>query len=361
MDPFLRLTKEAAGAAKSRGALRVWQEKLDQAKPFVLEATKRGLTPTVFLPEAVAYHRRATHLNWRNIGVPGHVGPCGDPLQDSIPIYDTVRRRYAGFSNVLEQLWYGDKAPKIERNQKEGWAHPKFHGSEEDWLYLCLVHRVTGSGASFEWDHGWRNTIVPATAQQGRIKRMAAFVRTHPAPVGTSIGNQYPAVRKQQDLKGARNHLQFYLAEQGPILVKETLKWLKRQRRKVPLQECVEEVLRINGSLGQKRFVFVLTAWVMDIAEYLPQYVDPWSDVFHGKNAQVCISTLFTGGKTQRFFDECTRLFSDLTETFPMDVEDVQCDSVRWLKNYIPKNGFDDVRARGITNTCSLTTSHLVR
>lgn len=354
MEALKQLALEAKVVAKSRKAFREWEAKLEEARPFVVEAEKGKIHPTIFLPEAVAYHRRATHLNWRNIGRKGYTGPCGDPLQDHIPIYDTVRRRYAGFSNVLEQLWYGHEAPKIQRNRKEGWDHPQFHGSEGDWLYLCLVHRVTGSGASFEWDHGWRNTIVPATATMGHIRKMAAFVRSHPAPVGTSIGNQYPAVQKQHDLRGARNHLQFYLAEHGPILVKKTLQWLRKERRQVSIQECVEEVLRINGSLGQKRFVFVLTAWVMDIAEYLPKYVDPWSDVFHGKNAQTCISTLFTGGKTQLFFDTATRIFSDLTETFPMDVEDVQCDSVRWIKNYVPKNGFDHVHEKKLYNTCSL-------
>lgn len=118
--------------------------------------------------------------------------------------------------------------------------------------------------------------------------------------------------------------------------------------------------LRFQKAIGCRQFKFVLTAWVMDIAEYLPHLVDPTSDVYHGKNAVEAINVCFTklpGMKNQDFYDRATRLFADVTGTKPMDVEDAApgCDFVRWLESYVPKKGYQHVIDQGIFNGSSLT------
>lgn len=319
------------------------------------------LKPTPYFFEALPYWDRASKLQDANLA--GLKTECGDDLQDHIPIYDTVQRRYAGFSNVLEQLFYGKAAPKYERNKRAGRAtEAPFSGSFADWLYICLVHRVTGSGASFESDHGWRNTIVPEMASLGSIDKMKQFTLLHPGPMFTSIGNQIPAFNKKTMIQ-ARTAGQEYLFEIGPKIVDDTLRWLENKRKErgkaAGITETVDFTLDRQTHYGVKRFAFVLTAWVMDIAQYEPHLVDPNSDCYHGANAIKSLTACFEpmkGVTKSEFFNLGTRFFSDITGTFPMDVEDVSpgCDLIRWLENYVPKWGFDHVHHNEIYNSSSL-------
>jgi hypothetical protein len=342
----------------------------------MLEVAKRsGLSPTPWAVEALSYYDRAKILqdqNLREFG--GEIfkrKSCGDALQDAIPIYDTVRRRYAGFSNVLEQLRYGGSAPKYPVNLAKGRPTYGFTSPNRDygftspnremWLYICLVHRMTGSGASFEHDHGWRNTIVPQMATFRRLEEMAEFVRTHPGPSGTSIGNQFPAVSTTRELRGARNHLQLYLADDCPRFVKDMVSWFYTRGRAVTIKEAVTYALERHEAMGQKRFVFQLTAWAMDLAEYCPEWVNPRSDCLHGKNAQEALHLCFEkqpGAKMRRqeFYDRGTRVFCDVTGTWPMDVEDAApgCDLIRWVENYVPKKGFSHIYEMNIYNSSTL-------
>ena len=38
-----------------------------------------------------------------------------------------------------------------------------------EWFFVFLLHRITGSGASFEADHGYRNSILPEIAELENI------------------------------------------------------------------------------------------------------------------------------------------------------------------------------------------------
>jgi hypothetical protein len=350
-----------------------WNARYRAAAPMLEVARCVGLSPTPWAVEALAYFERAKLLQAQNqrewAGEKFKRKSCGDALMDAIPIYDTVERRYAGFSNVLEALWYGEEAPKAQVNLAKGRPLISVNSGPIEWLYICLVHRMTGSGASFEHDHGWRNTIVPEMAQLRKLTQMAEFVRRHPGPSGTSIGNQFPMVSKTKHLNGARNHLQRYLAEDGPVFAINMGLWFEETAKAgrgwwgnhQTIKETVAKALEINQKLGQKRFIFQLTAWAMDVAEYLPHWVDKASDCLHGKNAQEALRLCFDkarGAKMgrQEFYDLGTRVFCDATGTNPMDVEDAApgCDLVRWVENYVPRNGFEHVVERDIFNSSSL-------
>lgn len=337
-------------------------QRLKKAKPMLELAKARGLSPTPWAVEALAYWHRAEKLQKANLA--GKKVSTGDDLQDSIPIYDTTRRRYAGFSNVLEQLFYGAEAPKFEANYRRGYDYAKFRGSHEEWMYLCLVHRITGSGASFEKDHGFRNTIVPQLAAMPARER-AGFVRTFSGrPIFTSIGNQIPAFMPKTDETSHKGGHE-YLGVIAPKLVKQTYDWLvwrlKTTTDPCPIKVAVDQALFFQAELGQRRFVFALTAWAMDIAEYLPHLVNPASDCYHGKNAVEAMHLCFDKKKgsiknPQDFLDAGTRLFADVTGTHPMDVEDAApgCDLIRWSENFVPKKGFDFVIAQGLFNSCCI-------
>lgn len=337
-----------------------WAEKVDDAAEAIQQACSRGLRPTPYFVEAWHYWHRARELQMANLKMAPTKVECD--LQNHIPIYDTVRRRYAGFSNVLEQLWYGSGAPKYKANRAAGRDYHWVAGSEQEWMYICLVHRITGSGASFEHDHGWRNTIVPEMAKLSRVGDMAKYAGSYDGPMFTSIGNQIPPFNKKVNPK-YRTAGQEYLKETAPELVAMMRLWLdtwvSQRGEAAPIKDAVDAALLFQKVLGHKQFKFVLTAWVMDLAEYLPHLVDPTSDCYHGKNAQealeVCLVPIDKMSK-QEFYDRGTRLFSDLTGTHPMDVEDAApgCDLIRWLENYVPKKGFDHVHDRKIFNCSSL-------
>lgn len=345
---------------------KAWDKRLARAKKINAfhHALELELTPKPHFVEAVDYWRRARLLQEMNLGLIPRK-KVGDALQEAIPIYDTVERRYAGFSNVLEQLRYGVKAPKYKKNAERGYDYPKFCGDAEAFLYVCLVHRICGSGASFEHDHGWRNTIVPEMAGLVTIPQMAAFVGAHRGPIFTSIGNQIPPFNKITNPSLYRNAGQEYLCETAPTLVRTLYTWLNENEAfdgsgPVGIQVAVDKALEIQRRLGCKQFKFVLTAWVMDIAEYFPNLVNPDSDCYHGKNAQEAMELCFDWrayphGK-QQFYDAATRAFANITGTHPMDVEDASpgCDLVRWVENYVPKKGFHWVHAQGIFNCNSL-------
>jgi len=364
LDVRSLIKKEVKGMIRPRCKKR-WQERFDSISDDVFEQCQyQGLVPTPYFVEAWHYWHRALLLQQMNLGIRDRA-PVGDALQETVPIYDTTRRRYAGFSNVLEQLRYGEAAPKFNQNEAKGLAYPKFKGGEIDWLYLCLVHRVTGSGASFEHDHGWRNTVVPHLSKLKRMDAMARFLLIYNQPIFTSIGNQTPPFNKKT-VTGCRNAGHEYLGLVAPKLVLtvyESLKWHKIHRTtpKPGIKPVVDHVLKVQKDLGYKKFKFVLTAWVMDIAEYCPHLVNPSSDCYHGSNAVKALSVCFRPGvrmKKQEFFDRGTRLFADLTGTQPYDVEDASpgCDLIRWLENYLPKHGFE--HAKKVFNSSTLYYPH---
>jgi len=340
-----------------------FEKKVKAGLRHAVEARKRGLMPTPYFFEALDYVRKAkilqdASLQSGGLGTP-KVPKVGDPLMENIPIYNTVQRRYAGFSNVLEQLWYAKKAPKFAANAKRDfvWSNNPWKSAkmEYEWLFICLVHRLTGSGASFEWDHGFRNNRVSEMARMLETRSVndaAKWLAEYDGPIFTSIGNQIPPFPKT----GGRHYIQHI----APELVERVLGWIKFYANKqggLPIKNVVDRVLEFNQELGCRRFVFVLTAWVMDIAEYMPHLVNPNSDVYHGKNAQEAIEICFeVNMKKQDLYDKATRLFADIYGTHPMDVEDASpgCDLVRWIENYVPKKGFDHVIEKGIFNGSSL-------
>jgi hypothetical protein len=348
--PLIRLGQQDAFAKKIRAGLKMANH-----------ALAKGLIVTPYFYEAVAYAHKAKKLQDASLAGK-RVPKLGDPLMEAIPIYNTVQRRYAGFSNVPEQLWYGPRAPKYQANKARGFVPrcrpwralvkelPIIMGPM--WFYVTLAHRITGSGASFEWDHGFRNSrILSMVSQELDLIGMANWLADHDGPIFTSIGNQIPAFPEC----GGRE----YLRTIAPKLAIRTWDWLRSNDKPVSVQTAVDAVLQFHSVLGCKRFVFVLTAWVMDIAEYMPGLVDPNSDCYHGKNAIEAIETCFLNVnrlKKQALYDAATRIFADAMGTHPMDVEDAApgCDFIRWLENYVPKKGFGHVHEQGLFNGSSL-------
>lgn len=292
---------------------------------------------TEYFHDFVRYYERAKILNLRNIGeLPNHV-TVGDELQDNVTIYDTVWRRYAGFSKVLEQLWYG---PESWTKRKSEIAYKDVLSTEE-WLYVCLIHRLTGSGASFEEDHGYRNTAVIEMVETNTgIDEYVEFLRNYDKPMFTSKGNQIPPFNKPRHGydKGGKE----FLCEYAPKLANHIAQYLSdTSHYRHGIKELVDIVLMWMTANGFKKYHFVLTAWVMDMAEYFPHHVDQDSRVYMGKNCYRSLDYMFIKPKgltKHEFYGDAMAELCYTLDNKPYNLEDVLCDAVRYWANYIPKN-----------------------
>lgn len=281
------------------------------------------------------------NVNW---GPLDYEGPeaneiINDPLLQKIDIYDCKTRNAAGFSNVLQDLRFGSKTPKWrwqkEDRRKISASNDDINWPIETWLYTFLCHRITGSGASFENDHGYRNNIIQHWGKHRDIKDMAEdLVETKASgkPLFTSIGNQPPAPKK-----GVSN-VDFMVNELPEVINRFTdFLLLKRRGHK----EIVDHLNEHNKKAGHRKFNFQYAAFSMDCSDYFPEHADVDSHTYLGNNAVRCMKKLSKGWKDDDFMD----LLRERTSGKPKDLEDVMCDFVRFGQNYVPRgNGtFDHI------------------
>lgn len=312
------------------------------------------ITPTPYLNDFFNYYEKAKVLqNDCNLGGQSYLGKVNDDLMEQVHIYDTVERRYAGFSNMLQDLWLGTNTPKFFKMDgmrrevclRAEHLHDKWQ--IEDWIYVFLVHRLTGSGASFESDHGYRNTILPQLIPMDGIDQMCQFIKIYDQPMFTSIGNQIPAFPKPnltQLADGYEKPGKLYLCELAPVLARELAHSLENcilYGHKLTIRELVDEMCQFNRDCGVNAFHFVFTATAADLADYYPQYVDEKSHMYYGKNAKEAMD-LFAikpkGMKKDEYYDRVMEIACDVKKAAPRDMEDVMCDYIRYVENYIPSN-----------------------
>ena len=145
------------------------------------------------------------NVNWGQLDYEGPEANkiINDPLMQKIDIYDCKTRNAAGFSNVLQDLRFGSNTPKWRWQKKDrrkiSAQNDSISWTTTTWLYVFMCHRITGSGASFENDHGYRNNIIQHWGKHRDIRDMAEdLVETKASgkPMFTSIGNQPPAPKK---------------------------------------------------------------------------------------------------------------------------------------------------------------------
>ena len=297
------------------------------------------------------YYPRAKWLqinvNWGELDYLGSEAKANvkDDLMQWIDIYDCYTRNAAGFSNVLQDLKFGSKTPKwrwqkklrreiTTKNDSINW---KFN----EWLYTFMCHRITGSGASFEDDHGYRNSVIQYWSKCRDLQDMKEDLLENKAkkvPMFTSIGNQPPAPKK-----GTTN-VDFMINEL-PTLIDEFGDWLVKQKR--GHKEIVDFLNQHNAKMGHRKFNFQYAAFSMDCSDYYPEYCDVDSHTYLGNNAIRCMQMMCKGYKADDFMD----MLSERTGGRAKDLEDVMCDFVRFGQNYVPRgNGTFDHIPEDITN-----------
>lgn len=325
---------------------------------------------THYYYDFATYYYKAVEMEKKSLSLP--YGECKDPLMQNVHIYNATIRKNAGFSNMLEDI--------VNGNTNEKTLPFTDIGVELDFLpmdsqsynttmmhYLFLIHRLTGSGASFEPDHGYRNTILPELIKFKDIRDMIKHIKACNRPIFTSKGNQIPPFNKPSKLHGYDKGGIEYLCEYAPQLVKDYVHFLTKSQlttdRPRTIKEAVDWTLDWQTAHGFKKYKFVLTAFVMDTAEYYPLLVDPTSHCYYGSNAIEALNLLFVNDskvKKEMFYDNCLEWLCDEfkkpdgSNNDPYSIEDVLCDYIRYVENYIPKWYLKNVPLEDMINKSSI-------
>ena len=241
------------------------------------------------------YYPRAMWLQQNcNWGQNSYTGPVADaeindPLMQNIEIYDCFSRDAAGFSNVLQDLWFKHSTPKWHHQDRQRheliWGYDTSNWQLSMWLWVFMAHRITGSGASFQEDHGYRNNIVQYFGKCDNIWQMVDMMRAWKAEkksMFTSIGNQPPAPRK-----GTSN--MDFLIHEAPMLCLKLSHMIDHKDGLNTHKEVVDYLNEYNLSKGHRRFNFAYAALSMDISDYFPEFIDPKSHTYLGNNAKRCL------------------------------------------------------------------------
>jgi hypothetical protein len=295
-----------------------------------------------------------------------------DDLMEKVTLYDVVERKLAGFSQIVNDCFYGwsDKHPywpkmqagKVTR-QREMVAHA-WTGKHSDfdfpeWLYIFILHRVCGSAINYATQpSGYHNTILFDLHKARTIEEMAKMVNSYPTPFYTSVGYQFPAFPKPPEGSSYKRNGDYFLTEFAPRLAREMAEWLQKSNSKKDLREMGEWMFDWNKKNGLRVYQFQYAAVLADIADWYPQYVNLDSMFYYGTNARECISYLATPTQKMsqdQFLDRVMeKIYAD-TKSLPYNAEDVCCDFIRWVENYVrPGAHYDHLDFDGVWSSCRI-------
>ena len=335
------------------------------------------IEPTKYYDEFVRYYQLALdQQNKCNVAADAPFGMIkhaesnmGDDLMEHVELYDVVERKYAGFSQIVNDVFYGwtDKHPYWKKmkvglvtRQREqvakDWTGKHADFGLPEWLYIFILHRVTGSAINYATKpSGYHNTILFNLHQSKNIEEMVGLMRHYPAPFYTSVGYQFPAFPKPQDSykKGG----DYYLGEYAPRLAREMAEWLESGGKR-DLREIGEFMLEWNVKNGLRKYHFQYAAVIADVADWYPQYVNLDSMFYYGTNAVECISYLAKPTqkmKKEVFLDAVMEKIYNDTGSVPYNAEDVCCDFIRYVENYVrPGPDYDHLDYDNLWSSCGI-------
>ncbi|NND24144.1 MAG: hypothetical protein HKN86_05555 [Acidimicrobiia bacterium] len=306
-----------------------------------------------------------------NLGhVPHAESKLNDELMHHIELYDVVERKFAGFSQIINDCFYGWNSdhPYWSRmnaglytpQRKEvatNWNNKRNEFGLEEWLYIFILHRVCGSAINYATKpSGYHNTILFNLHECSTIEEMCEVIKHHPTPFYTSVGYQFPAFPKppkpevnEDAFVGMANFSKpeyvykrggdYFLCEFAPRMARDMANFL-RQGGKKDLRELGEWMFKWNTDNGLRAYRFQYAAVIADVCDWYPEFMNRESMFYYGTNAVECIGYLADpvekkGKKSEEFLDAVmTKIYED-TGSLPYNAEDVACDFIRWIENYL--------------------------
>ena len=315
---------------------------------------KYDLEPTEYYEEFKDYFKMAHHQHWKNnIGPEPYEGSVGDDLMEKVFLYDVVERKTAGFSHIINDAFYGksedhpyyQKIIKGDMNPKRkycisAWDEPRKKLGMEEWLYVFMLHRITGSGINYaQSPSGYHNTLLFDLWQCETIEQMCEMVKTTQRTFYTSVGYQFPRFPKKPE--GWKRGGDRWLCEICPDMIRQFTKQICEAKAKgnpMTFREMMDILATYNRERGMAVYWFHYAAFLADIADWFPEYIRRDSMFFYGTNATECISYLAKPKVKMSRQDFLDRVMQNIFEDFdslPYNAEDVCCDFIRWIENYI--------------------------
>jgi hypothetical protein len=301
-----------------------------------------SIEATIYYEEFLRYYSMAkTQQQECNLGIIPHAeSSVNDNLMKNIHLYDVVNRKYAGFSQILLDMRYGNdfnhpyfkkfhnvRLPICKAFNKQSW-------DTKEWFYVFLLHRVTGSGINYAKNpSGYHNTILPEFHDCATVEEMVSKVRQYKGAMYTSVGYQFPAFPKP--ISSYKRGGDYFLCEYAPKLINKFIEWLVPN---TSFRDAMDFLVKWNKDHGLRAYRFQYAAFLADIADFYPLLIDSKSLFFYGTNARECIKYMAkpkTRMNEQDFLDRVTEKACEDTGGVPYDIEDVMCDSIRWIENYI--------------------------
>jgi len=290
------------------------------------------IATTKYYDEFLRYQSMAAQLQKEsNLGnIPHEKSKIKDQLMKNVKLYDVVERKYAGFNQLMLDVWYGNTKQhpyygnfhevrkEITKNFK-GWRNKR---SLEEMLYVFLVHRLTGSAIHYaKQPSGYHNTVIPEFYQASSIKEMAAIIKDCEYPKYTSVGYQFPAFPKPE--KGFTRGGDYFMVHYLPKLCKDLANFLNKGGKK-DLREVGEFMFNWNQKQGLRRYKFQYAAAISDIADFYPKLVNPESPFYYGTNAVECLKFMIDPSqqKGEKSMDLLMQKAMDDTGYVPYNLED---------------------------------------
>ncbi len=323
---------------------------------------------TKYYEEFKRYYKLAEDQQAKtNLGWQDYEGSTTDDLMNNIQLYDVVERKLAGFSQIVNDAFYGksDEHPYYDKIQAGHAANQrkymieKWDGRREvyglrEWLYIFLVHRITGSAINYGTiPSGYHNTILFDLYQYDTVDEMAKIIPHYRKTFYTSIGYQFPKFPKPP--AGYKRGGDYYLSTYAPRLVNEMATWLESGGKR-DFREMGDWMFAWNEANGLCRYKFQYAAFLADIADWFPEFVNKESLFYYGTNAVECISYLTEGKKKdQKTLDNVMYMIYEDLGSVPYNAEDVCCDFIRWVENYIrPGAHYDSVDRDTVWSSCTI-------
>jgi len=329
-----------------------------------------SITTTEYYDEFLRYYEMAKKQQEEcNLGkIPHMESSVGDELMKHVQLYDCVNRKYAGFTQIVHDLWhntmpshpYYDKLHDIRKPITQKFTGVEGSWGLTEWLYVFIVHRVTGSGINYAKNpSGYSNNILADFGKCANVNDMIKVVkeraRTGPS-FYTSVGYQFPAFPKPLgEYKTGGN---MYLCEYANRLAFDLTRYLLDNTKRKTLRQVGEFMFVWNKTNSLRVYRFQYAAVIADIADFFPQLVDPSSLFYYGTNAVECISYMVEKNsklKGNDLLDAVVLRACEDTGGVPYDIEDVMCDTIRWVENYVrPGHDYNHVDRDLVFSSCKI-------
>jgi len=323
---------------------------------------------TKYYEEFKRYYKLAEDQQGKtNLGWNDYEGSTSDDLMNSVQLYDVVERKLAGFSQIVNDAFYGSSTDhpyydKIQAGHADNkrkymiakWDDRKNVYGLREWLYVFLVHRITGSAINYGTiPSGYHNTILFDLYTCDTVDEMAKMIPHYRKTFYTSIGYQFPKFPKPPE--GYKRGGDYYLSTYAPRLVDEMASWLESGGKR-DFREMGDWMFEWNEKNGLCRYKFQYAAFLADLADWFPEFVNTESHFYYGTNAVECISYLIEGKKKdQNTLDSVMDMVYEDLGSVPYNAEDVCCDFIRWVENYVrPGSHYDHVDRDAIWSSCSI-------